>query len=160
VDYFNALTEQAVPNALLQPQRYELAINTKDKRTLESIDKLYIDYQDSDKERPSAPILNVDYMNMEIELEPTSNPHAGCYLITSEQADRMCAHPDFLDPNKIYISHLDTAATAFVARTHTIYKPSYKNPSFFEIEHGHQTCLRMSFDWMDADDFEDGVLRQ
>ena len=141
VSYFNAISGQAVTNAVLQPQRYERALNTKDKRTLANIEKLYIDYAKSDDVIPEGPPLNVHFMDMEIELEVARNPHAGCYIVNSEQAERMCSHSDFLNPEKIYISPLDTAASAFLARTHTIYKTSIRNLSFFEVEHGHQTCL-------------------
>ncbi len=143
IDLFNQLIGREQPDILLQPQRYELALLAHDPAVLADIDKLYIDYMHSGLTPPTGRILRMNFLGIEIVLEPAPNPHAGCYMISNAQAERVVRHPDFLHHSKIYDAPGDTAATGFVSQALRVYKPAQQSLSFLEIQHGHQVCLRM-----------------
>lgn len=143
IENFNRLVAGSLPNAVLQPQRYELSLLAADPNVIKDIDRLYIDYANRDLTPPVGPPITLTFLGISIEFEPALNPHSGCYIISNRQAEMVVAHPDFLTLGKMYDFPLDTAATAFIAQALTVYKPARQSLSFLEIQHGHQVCLRM-----------------
>ena len=143
IDAFNRMAAEQLPDVMLQPQRYELALLAYDRAVLADIDKLYIDYQHSGLMVPSGPTLRMNFLGIDIVFEPARNPHAGCYMISNAQAERVIRHPDFLKPSKIYDAPGDTAATGFILQALRVYKPARQSLAFLEVQHGHQVCLRM-----------------
>lgn len=134
------------PRVILQPQRYEEALVAANPKTPKSLDRLYIDYDDDARTWgpvPEGDRLTMAFLGLEVEFEPARNPHAGCYVLTEAHAQRVVAHPDFLNQEKVVITPIDTAATAFVARALTVYKPTLRWLSFLDVYHGHQTIMRM-----------------
>ena len=145
LDAFYRAFGAARPDILLQPQRYEETVVARHHGFAERFDRLYIDYDAEGQWGPTPPgeVLRLDFLGMDIEFEPARNPHSGLYAVNNGHVERMAAHPDFLSHEKLVLTPMDTAATAFVARALCIYKPTLRNPSFFDIYHGHQSILLM-----------------
>lgn len=119
---------------LLQPHRYEIS-------TGQGFRKAYIDGDlPLDKTLPYQDIgdrwqLSFDVLGQGIRFIRPKNPHAGCYFLTARQFEQWSRQPYFLDRERSFYSHLESAATLGIMRTFRVYKPAPDHAGFFEIEH-------------------------
>jgi len=119
---------------LLQPHRYEIS-------TGQGFRKAYIDGDlPLDKTLPHQDIgdrwqLSFDVLGQGIRFIRPKNPHAGCYFLTARQFEQWSRQPYFLDRERSFYSHLESAATLGIMRTFRVYKPAPDHAGFFEIEH-------------------------
>jgi hypothetical protein len=140
---FNRAFDADGRGLIVQPERYEETLNAGEPEHIAQVSRLYIDYESQAVPAFSGETLALDFAGLRVEFEPARNPHAGCYVVTPTQAARMAAHPDFLNKDRIDISPMDTAATAFVARALKVYQPARTSLAFLEVQHGHQGVLRL-----------------
>jgi hypothetical protein len=146
ISAFNDLFRADEHGLVLQPQRFEETLNSNNPADLAMTHRVYLDYQSRERAPFEGDILQMDFLGLRVHFEPALNPGAGCYVVNPAQAARMVNHPDFLDPDKIYISPLDTAACAFVDRALKMYKPAGDSLSFLEVQHGHPGVVRLKFE--------------
>ncbi len=137
IKLFNDTFEAGKRGLLLQPQRYEETLNANDSNLPADVTRVYIDYQSTDEPAFAGDVLSLDFAGTHVRFEPALCPHAGCYILNNEQAARMIAHPQFLDPNEPHKSPLDSAATLFVSRALKVYKPARDSLAFLDVQHGH-----------------------
>lgn len=131
LDWF---TQQAGPLSLLQPNRYEISVETR-------VAKAYIDGNLSPE--VTAPFQNVQempqvqasFLGMPLTFERALNPHAGCYFLNQTQMAHWVKQPHFLDRNTQFIGPLESAATLGIMKTFRVYKPIAQQASFLEIQH-------------------------
>jgi hypothetical protein len=122
------------PDALLQPNRYELKADGP-------IQRLYVDYHI----RPSLtaphqdvteqPSLTMPFVDETILFERPSYPSSGCFFLNAEQLRTWSAGPHFLDGDTSYMSPMDSAVTLSIMKTFRIYKPVLDQASFLEVLH-------------------------
>jgi hypothetical protein len=122
------------PQALLQPNRYELAGDGP-------VRKLYVDY----RIRPAltapyqdvsqVPRLALPFLDETVEFERTTYPSAGCFFLSAEQLAMWVDGPAFLDGDISYMGPLDSAATLSVMKSFRIYKPVLDQAAFLEVLH-------------------------
>lgn len=122
-------------DALLQPNRYELAIK-------QPLHKLYIDgnlvdasisprFQNvADRPRIEAEALGQRYV-----FQRFNNPHSGCFFLDAQQMAHWAAQPDFLVPDRGFAGPVESCATLGIMRHFRLYKPARENASFLEIRH-------------------------
>lgn len=129
-----AFDAQFGPEALLQPQRYEIG----GRRQLR---KLYVDWAvnlrktEAYQNIADRPRLSLDFGGDTYEMKRTSYPSSGCFILNAEQRRLWREGPYFLDGDESYFSPLDSAATLSVMKTFRIYKPCLDHSWFFEVEH-------------------------
>ena len=129
-----AFDTQFGPEALLQPQRYEVG-----GRNL--LRKLYVDWAVTLKKTVTfqniadRPRISFDFGGDLYEMKRTSYPSSGCFILSDEQRRLWRQSPSFLDGDESYFSPLDSAATLSVMKTFRIYKPCLDHSWFFEVEH-------------------------
>jgi hypothetical protein len=122
------------PDALLQPNRYELSPNGP-------VHKLYVDYRLNRKvtERyqdiAEVPLLQMPFLDGDVSFERTTYPSAGCFFLSAAQLDRWVDSPHFLDGDVSYLSALDSAVTLSVMKAFRIYKPVLEHGWFLEVLH-------------------------
>ena len=131
LDWFNA---SFGPEALLQPNRYELRENERPV-------KAYVDgeiraartapFQNVEE----APDLHLPYMDGNLHFRRVTNPHSGCYFLSDAQLRRWQQRPDFGEDSDKFIGPLESAATLGVMRGFRVYKPGPANAAFLEIQH-------------------------
>jgi len=120
---------------VLLPQRYELMSHPS------SLNKLYIDGQlprhDINELIPSPPpsVLMLDGLLGPISFESPSNPHAGCFVLTHQQLHFWTQQPWWQDQDCGFVSPLESAATLGLLKSFKLYKPSFANASWLEVEH-------------------------
>ncbi len=124
IRWFNSLFGD---ESVLLPHRYERSIN-------KNYDKIYID---ADNTLNSERLVgSVEFMNIPFHfISPPMNPHSGCYFLNSEQIKFWMKKNDFMDFSDAYISPLESAATLSLNNNFRVFKPSWENAAFFEIEH-------------------------
>ena len=126
--WFHALGNES---AVLQPHRYEMSRSGK----------LYIDGElDVAKTAPyqdlsEAKTLTGDYLGREVAFQRTTNPHSGCFFLSQGQWKQWQTAPYFGDRDESFFSPLEGAASIGLMRTFQVYKPSWPNSYFLEIEH-------------------------
>jgi len=142
--WFQKLTwfnQFAGEDCLLQPHRYEVS-------TRQGFRKAYIDgdlpldktllYQDiGDRWQ-----LSFDAFGRRVRFLRPKNPHAGCYFLTAAQFEHWMCKPYFLDRERSFYSHLESAATLGIMRTFRIYKPAPEHAGLFEIQHAGDAWTR------------------
>jgi len=122
------------PEALLQPQRFEVGGRT-------GLRKLYVDYAmrpgrtEPYQDIADRPRLRFDYAGDEITVQRSTYPSAGSFFLNAQQLEIWRKSANFLDGDVSYLSPLDSAATLSVMKTFRIYKPSLDSAWFFEVEH-------------------------
>jgi hypothetical protein len=127
-------TDQVGDEALLQPNRYEVASSGLAL-------KAYIDGDlPASVVRPlehpgDRSTVMSDILGVRVLFERAANPHAGCYFLNARQMAAWSARPDFLDRDTGFVGPLESAATLGIIRTFRVYKPVAENAAFFEIEH-------------------------
>jgi len=135
-------TEAAGVHALLQPNRYEIPLDTRPR-------KIYVDgdipaaltapFQDISQQ----PEVTFDCLNVTVTCRRTSLPHSGCFFLNGEQLEYWSQQEWFLDRNTSFLNPLDSAATLGIMRTFRVYKPVAAVASFLEIEHCGERLTRM-----------------
>jgi hypothetical protein len=131
LDWF---TKQAGFLNLLQPNRYEIALNGL-------VNKAYIDGN-------LAPRVTEKFQNVQERSQLTGyimdnpvtfhralNPHSGCYFLNAEQMTHWTQQPYFLDRDTSFVGPLESAATLGIMRTFRIYKAAPPQAGFLEIQH-------------------------
>jgi hypothetical protein len=125
---------QVGPGALLLPNRYEVARGGVAWKA----------YLDGDLAgRVTAPFQNIadtpelkgQCLGLELTFRRPSNPHAGCFFLTTDQLRAWGIRRDFLDRDTRFVGPLESAATLGLMRAFRIYKPAPEVASFLEIEH-------------------------
>jgi hypothetical protein len=125
---------QVGPGAVLLPNRYEVARGGVAWKA----------YLDGDlAAEVSAPFQNIadapellgSCLGHELIFRRPSNPHSGCFFLTTEQLRAWCTRPEFLDRDTRFVGPLESAATLGLMRAFRIYKPAPEVASFLEIEH-------------------------
>ena len=71
-----------------------------------------------------------------INFDIPGNPHSGCFVISSQQAEYLSQQKL---PRDGFVGPLETAATLTVLQHFPVMKPSIENWRFLEIEHAHQS---------------------
>ena len=104
------------------------------------VDKFYIDGPIDDDESSSINInpatsLLLDWGPSKIPISVPSNPHSGCFFLSSAQLKHWCAQDYWLDRSSNFISPLESAATLGLAKTFSILKPDFSHCSWFEVQH-------------------------
>lgn len=126
-------TDQVGPACLLQPNRFEIA-------PYSIATKVYIDgpcgdaaasFQDTSIE----PELILACFGENVRFVRPDNPNAACYFLNAEQMRIWTARPDFLAREASFVGPIESAASLGVMRTFKVYKPSWENAGFFEVEH-------------------------
>ncbi len=131
LDWF---TQQAGPLSLLQPNRYEAAIQTL-------MSKVYLDGNLSPT--ATAAFQNVDeiphvqafFLGRPLTFHRACNPHSGCYFLNQIQMEHWVSQPYFLDRDTRFIGPLESAATLGIMKTFRVYKSVPQQASFLEIQH-------------------------
>jgi hypothetical protein len=127
-------TSQFGDDALLLPNRYEIAIN-------QIVHKAYIDGPlRSEIAGPfqniaSHPRLEAETIGQRVAFRRTTNPHCGGFFLNQRQMRTWAACPHFLDRDVRFVGPLESAATLGVMRTFRVYKPAEENGAFLELEH-------------------------
>jgi hypothetical protein len=127
---------------LLQPNRYEVAVN-------QTVHKAYVDgdlapsvtapFQDvSDRPR-----LRGEALGSALEFRRALNPHSGCFFLNARQMERWASRSYFLDRDCRFVGPLESAATLGVMRTFRVYKPAPECAAFLEIEHAGAAFLSL-----------------
>jgi 2-polyprenyl-3-methyl-5-hydroxy-6-metoxy-1,4-benzoquinol methylase len=128
-------TDQVGPTCLLQPNRFEVASSP-----MAAAAKVYIDgpcgdaasrFQDTSIE----PELTLAGFGESIRFVRPGNPNSACYFLDAEQMQMWTARPDFFDRDVSFVGPIESAASLGVMRTFRVYKPSWENAGFFEVEH-------------------------
>ncbi len=133
-------TRDAGDECLLQPNRYEVAVNHR-------VHKAYVDgpiaeraaapFQDA-RDRPR---LRGEALGQALAFERPSNPHAGCFFLNARQMEQWASRDYFLDRDARFIGPLESAASLGVMRTFRLYKPATECAAFLEIEHAGTAFL-------------------
>ena len=122
------------PRAILLPIRYELSSTGLPAKISLSV-RLSTDDQAPFRRREAPEIVcgrwNGAYQSF---VRPT-NPHAGCYVLTSTQLSDWIASSTFFDRDRSWIGPLESGATLAVGKEFAIYMPSTPDPWFLQIEH-------------------------
>lgn len=79
--------------------------------------------------------LHATIFNRQITFARPTNPHSGCFFLSSAQLNHWANQPYFLDGDTRFVGPLESAATLGVMRAFRLYKPAPEDASFFEIEH-------------------------
>jgi len=125
---------QVGPGAVLLPNRYEVARGGV-------AWKAYLDGDlESEVTAPfqniaDAPELKGSCLGHELTFRRPSNPHSGCFFLTTEQLRAWASRRDFLDRDTRFVGPLESAATLGLMRAFRIYKPAPEVANFLEIEH-------------------------
>lgn len=128
--------------ALLQPNRYEIAINGP-------AHKLYCDYHvqpeitvnyQNVKETPE---LFMPFLGEKLRFIRTCYPSAGSFYLNQKQMKIFANSSAFLDGDQSYMSPLDSAATLGITKTFSVYKPALSNASFLEVLHASPRWIRI-----------------
>lgn len=134
----NWFLRQAGTQCVLQPNRYELAVQGP-------CHKLYVDGDLAPQVlRPYCDLrtfqeYNGRVMGIPVRFVPARNPHAGCFFLNAEQMTYWSRQPYFLDRDTSFIGPLESAATLGILKTFRVYKPSSANAAFLEVQHwGHR----------------------
>ncbi|WP_448562364.1 hypothetical protein [Trichothermofontia sp.] len=131
LDWF---TQQTSPLSLLQPNRYEISVQTL-------LSKAYIDGNLSpDVTAPfqrvtEAPQVQAAFLGLALTFQRALNPHSGCYFLNQAQMEHWASQADFLDRSTRFIGPLESAATLGIMKTFRVYKPVAQQASFLEIQH-------------------------
>jgi hypothetical protein len=138
-------TDQFGDDALLQPNRYELARG-------KIVHKAYVD-------GPLAPAVTALFQNVadmptlegealgrKVQFRRTLNPHSGCFFLNARQMESWVKKPYFLERDVRFVGPLESAASLGLMRAFRIYKPAVENGAFLEVEHpgaGFLNLIRM-----------------
>jgi hypothetical protein len=82
-----------------------------------------------------APELKGSCLGLELTFRRPSNPHSGCFFLTTKQLRAWASRRDFLDRDTRFIGPLESAATLGLMRAFRVYKSAPEVASFLEIEH-------------------------
>ena len=74
----------------------------------------------------------------EIHFDVADNPHSGCFVLGSQQADVLRRNNL---PNDGFVGPLETAATLTVLQHFPVLKPAAPHQGFLTVEHGHPSYL-------------------
>ena len=126
------------PNHLLLPHRIEFSDFPH------IVDRFYIDGQLHPNElvdiiKDPSPDLTIDSISKQIHFSSPANPHSGCFFLTNEQMSMWFNHESWDDGDTSWISPLESAATLGISKVFSLYKPSFSNASWLEIQHWGQT---------------------
>ena len=117
---------------LLQPLRYQLGRR-------EEFFKTYNDFELEEtlmsEFRPTPAPLKAEYLGREISFIKSSNPHSGCFFLTPAQYERLLCAPSYGTVRQEFVTFLESAASLDISENLAVYKPSYENGAFLEIEH-------------------------
>jgi hypothetical protein len=127
--------EVAGPDAVLQPNRYEVAVG-------QPLHKLYIDGNMADASI-SPRFQNVadrtriegEALGQRYAFQRVNNPHSGCFFVDAAQMAHWAAQPDFLAPERGFAGPVESCATLGIMRHFRVYKPSRENAGFLEVRH-------------------------
>jgi hypothetical protein len=130
---------------IIQPNRFETSSSG-------GFRKLYID--ETLRPEVSKPFQDVndqpelfgEVMGKSIRFIRTTNPHSGCYFLTSKQMALWAGKPGFPDRDSSFVGPLESGATLGVMCNFRIYKPALENASFLEVEHPGDYYLRTTLD--------------
>jgi hypothetical protein len=132
---------QVGPGAVLLPNRYEVArggVAWKAYLDGDLPNEITAPFQNI----AEAPELKGSCLGLELTFRRPSNPHAGCFFLTSEQLRAWGGRADFLDRDTRFIGPLESAATLGLMRAFRVYKPAPEVASFLEIEHSGTGFIR------------------
>ena len=128
-------TEMFGQDCVLLPQRYELRpIPTR-------FNKIYIDgvmpASELLKWTPEPPEAKrfLDPLIGALNFESPLNPHAGCFVLTKQQLGHWVEQPWWLDRDCSFITPLESAATLGLLKTFQLYKPSFAQAKWLELQH-------------------------
>lgn len=127
-------TNQVGDDALLQPNRYEVAPYGLVKKVYldgDVLEELVLPFQD----RTDRPVVISDILGTRVLFERPLNPHSGCFFLSAAQMTRWVKRPEFLDRDTRFVGPLESAASLGIMRAFQVYKPAPVNAAFLEIEH-------------------------
>ncbi len=125
---------QVGPGAVLMPNRYEVARGGVAWKAYLDGD-LAAEVSAPFQNIADAPLLRGSCLGLELIFRRPTNPHSGCFFLTTEQLRAWGTRPDFLNRDTRFIGPLESAATLGLMRAFRIYKPAPEVASFLEIEH-------------------------
>jgi len=125
---------QVGPGAVLLPNRYEVARGGVAWKAYLDGD-LAAEVTAPFQNIADAPELKGSCLGLELTFCRPSNPHSGCFFLTSDQLRAWGRRRDFLDRDTRFVGPLESAATLGLMRAFRIYKPAPEVASFLEIEH-------------------------
>ncbi|MFV1995718.1 MAG: calcium-binding protein, partial [Verrucomicrobiales bacterium] len=132
----------AGPGSVLQPNRFELGVETR-------FCKVYVDgdlrpgttapFQDPGVESS----LEGRVLGRKVFFERPLNPHAGCFFLNPAQMERWAGQDYFLDRDGSFVSPLESAAGLGIMKTFQVYKPARRSANFLEVEHRDRNFIRL-----------------
>ena len=127
--------DAAGPESVVLPQRFELLpIPAR-------IEKLYIDgAMPTDQLQlaipdPMPPLQLDDALWKDVSVASPRNPHAGCFVLRTDQLRHWSQQSWWLDGDCSFISPLESAATLGLLKTFKLYKPTYASALYLEAQH-------------------------
>ena len=144
LEKLTAFNNEAGPRALLQPNRYEVALGRP-------FDKFYVD---GDLSRDVVTRF-VDFGDGEpiqrttaafgrtILFERTLNPHSGCFFLNAAQLETWLACSAVVEGRADFIGPLESAATLGLMQSFAVYKAASECAGYLEIEHGGTRFLSL-----------------
>ena len=131
-DKIHWFAETMQHRAVLMPHRWE-QMNTR-----WDINRVYIDgpldlENLSRYYRPRRHAQQHQYRQRDISFNLPANPHSAVFCVTEQQLDRIAAGPRNRDSE--HISEFESCATLTVLRHFPIYKPSWQDRRFLEVQH-------------------------
>ncbi|MGB0697510.1 MAG: hypothetical protein ACPGOY_17795 [Rhodospirillaceae bacterium] len=125
---------------VLQPHRWEDPLGAPAERK-QAFLRSYPDYELTPDPVYQGPVLALDFLGHSFRMEPSRDPHAGCFFLNQAQMAHIAQEPTFWDPSQMWTTPLDSAATLAVARAFTVYKPMLDSTAFLELRHGAPLML-------------------
>ena len=139
-------TENLGDNCLLQPNRFELVINS------DKIAKYYIEVEVQMKTGVQENFahhfqdnltVGLNFLGQYVIIKRAANPHAGCFFLNAAQMEYWAKQNYFLDKDIRFFGPLESAASLGIAKAFRIYKPAPENANFLEIKHYGEACSNL-----------------
>lgn len=122
-------------DAVLQPNRYEVALN-------QPLDKVYIDGNMADASQSpkfqditDRPVVEGEAYGRRYVFKRVNNPHSGTFFLDAAQMAQFAQKPDFLAEESGFAGPVESCATLGVMRHFRVYKPARVNAGFLEVRH-------------------------
>lgn len=122
-------------DAVLQPNRYEVAVN-------QPLHKLYIDGNMADASQSpkfqditDRPQVEGEAFGQKYVFKRINNPHSGTFFLDARQMALFVQKPDFQVEESGFAGPVESCATLGIMRHFRVYKPARVNAGFLEVRH-------------------------
>lgn len=119
--------------AVLRPQRVEVSRAGRMAKTM--IEPSLPALPEEFAHTGAAKTLEGEFAGRTQSFALATNPHAGCWFLTSAQVKAWSKEPYFYDRKAAWVGPLESAATRALALRHDIYCATAPNPFFLEVDH-------------------------